>query len=126
MYMIIKHFHMTVAAISIIGFIARATLTWARHPVMQRKWIRILPHVNDTLLLLAALTLAFMIGQYPFVHGWLTAKVLALVLYIGLGVIVIKQRGPAWFQGLAFVLAVLTFFYIGWVAVTHWPWPWQV
>ena len=126
MYMIIKHFHMTLAALSITGFIARSVLIWVQHPVMQKKWVRVAPHINDTLLLVAALVLAFMIQQYPFVHGWLTAKVVALVVYIGLGTLVIKQRGPAWFQGLAFVLAVMTFGYIGWVAISHWPWPWQL
>lgn len=126
MYLIIKHFHTTVAALSILGFIARAGLTWARHPIMQRKWVRILPHINDTLLLAAGIGLAFMIHQYPFVHGWLTAKVVALVVYVGLGTVVIKQKGPGWFQGGAFVLALLTFGYIGWVAVAHWPWPWQL
>ncbi len=126
MYMIIKYFHMAFAAISITGFILRSVLTWMKHPVMQQKWIRIVPHINDTLLLVAAITLAVMIGQYPFVHGWLTAKVVALIIYILLGAMVIKQRGPTWFQGLAFVLAVATFAYIGWVAISHWPWPWQL
>ena len=38
-----------------------------------------LPHVNDTLLLLAAIGLSVVQQQYPFVHGWVTAKVLGLL-----------------------------------------------
>ncbi len=47
--------------------------------------VRSLAYAIDTLLLAAAIALAAVIGQYPFLEGWLTAKVLLLVLYILLG-----------------------------------------
>lgn len=81
------------------------------------------PHVVDSLLLLAGIGLAFTIRQYPFVNGWLTAKLLALVAYIITGHFAVRRartRGAkmtAWLLGLVIVL------YIYAVAVTKSPLP---
>ena len=83
--------------------------------------VRIAPHVNDTLLLAAAIALAVLSRQYPFAEGWLTAKVLGLVAYIGIGTVAMRPGRPrhvrvaAWAAGLG-VLA-----YIVGVAVTRNP-----
>jgi uncharacterized membrane protein SirB2 len=47
--------------------------------------LRFLSYSIDTVLLTAALMLMTIMRQYPFVHAWLTVKVLLLVLYIVLG-----------------------------------------
>jgi uncharacterized membrane protein SirB2 len=47
--------------------------------------IRYLSYTIDTVLLTAALMLMTIVRQYPFVHGWLTVKVVLLVVYIVLG-----------------------------------------
>ena len=47
--------------------------------------VRYLSYAIDTILLTAALMLTTIIQQYPFVDGWLTIKVLLLVVYIMLG-----------------------------------------
>ena len=52
---------------------------------MQKRWIKIVPHVVDTTLLISAMALTFTISQYPFLDAWLTAKTVGLLLYIGLG-----------------------------------------
>ena len=58
--------------------------------MLQQRWVKIVPHVVDTLLLVSALTLVFGSDQYPFEQPWLTAKVLALIVYIALGTIELK------------------------------------
>lgn len=118
MYLTIKTAHMTLATISIMGFMVRGALANNQHPLMQQRWIRIAPHVIDTLLLLAAIYLAWAIRANPFVQGWLMAKILALLVYIGLGTVVIKQLGSRVINWTCYGLAVLTFYYIGWVATT--------
>ena len=60
-------------------------------PLLDRLWVRVLPHVNDTLLLLAAIGLSVVQQQYPFVHGWVTAKVLGLLAYIGFGMFALRR-----------------------------------
>ena len=57
---------------------------------MTAKWIKILPHINDTVLLLTGVTLAIQIQQYPFTHHWLTVKIICLLAYILLGMVAMK------------------------------------
>lgn len=80
--------------------------------------VRVLPHVIDTLLLASAIGLAVLLRQYPLDQPWITAKVVGLVVYIGLGTVALKRR-KAW----AFVLALLTFAYIVAVALSRNPVP---
>lgn len=53
--------------------------------------LRYLSYTIDTVLLTAALMLATILHQYPFVHGWLTVKVVLLVVYIVLGSYALKR-----------------------------------
>ncbi len=75
----------------------------------------------DTVLLTAALMLMTVVQQYPFVDAWLTVKVLAVVVYIVLGILAFRigrasARGPAFWVA---ALAVFGFIYS--VARTHDP-----
>jgi uncharacterized membrane protein SirB2 len=86
-------------------------------------WLRVTPHVVDSVLLLAGIVLALTLKQYPFVNGWLTAKLLALLAYVVVGNVAVRRahtRGGklfAWTVGLAIVL------YIYAVAITKSPLP---
>jgi uncharacterized membrane protein SirB2 len=87
--------------------------------LLQRKFLKIAPHIVDTVLLLSAIGLTVTIHQYPLVDAWLTAKVVGLVVYIFLGVFTLKiaKSQPARLLGL--ILAVLVFAYIATVARAH-------
>jgi uncharacterized membrane protein SirB2 len=89
--------------------------------MLQARSVRIAPHVVDTLLLASALWLAALIGQYPFVQGWLTAKVLGLVAYIALGTVALKRARSKPVRAAAFALALLAAAYIVSVALTRDP-----
>ncbi len=65
--------------------------------MLGMKWplvapVRYLTYTVDTVLLTAALMLMTIVRQYPFVHGWLTVKVVLLVIYIFLGALAFRQR----------------------------------
>ncbi len=94
-----------------------------RRRMLQRRWIRIAPHLIDTLLLASALTMVFWSGQYPFVQSWLSAKVIALLLYIGLGTIALKRGKTRALRLSAFIAALAVFAYIVAVALTRQAWP---
>jgi uncharacterized membrane protein SirB2 len=121
MYAEIKAVHMGCAAISICGFFARGVLGLRGSPLLAARWLRIAPHVVDTVLLASALWLAWQSAQYPFVQGWLTAKVLALVAYIVLGSLALRPGRSRRLRASAFGLALGTFAYIVWVAVARDP-----
>ncbi len=122
MYFAVKHLHVTCAVLSGTGLFLRGLLMMADSPLLQRRWVKTLPHVNDTLLLLAALTLTVLIGQYPFVNGWLTAKVLGVTLYIILGALALKAGRPRAFRISALFAAMSVFAYIVSVALTKSAW----
>lgn len=122
-YAALKHLHMTFAALSGSLFLLRGIWMLRSSPSLQRRWVRIAPHVVDTLLLVSAIALAVTTSQYPFAQGWLTAKVIALIGYIGLGVVALKTGPTIGVRAAAFAGAVLLFLYIAGVAVTKQPLP---
>lgn len=115
--------HVLSVATSITLFVTRGVWMMADSPRLGQPWVRVVPHVVDTVLLTSAIGLAVLTAQYPLQQNWLTAKVLGLVAYIGLGMVALRfgrskrQRVTAW------GLAVVVFAYIVAVAVTRNPLP---
>jgi uncharacterized membrane protein SirB2 len=118
-YIAVKHIHVTCAALSISLFLLRGVLMLRHSAALQQRWLKITPHVVDTLLLASALTMVAWSAQYPFVQSWLTAKVLALLAYIVLGMIALKRGKTASIRLMAFIAALLVFAYIVAVAITR-------
>ena len=122
-YLILKNLHLATIAITLTLFLLRGFWMMVDSPWLRARWVRIVPHVNDTLLLASGIGLAVMIQQYPLVHGWLTAKLFALIAYIVLGTIALK-RGKTRGQRIAAWLAALAVFgYMVAVAIEHDPLP---
>lgn len=124
MYLALKHFHITCVVLSGAGFALRGAWALAGSPLARARLARVLPHVVDSCLLLSAIVLAWMAGQYPFVHGWLTAKIVGLLAYIGLGMLALKPGRPLALRGAAFVAALATFSWIVSVALSKNPLGW--
>jgi len=124
MYLALKHFHITCVVLSGTGFALRGAWALAGSPLARARLARVLPHVVDSCLLLSAIGLAWMAGQYPFVHGWLTAKIVGLLAYIGLGMLALKPGRPLALRGAAFVAALATFSWIVSVALSKSPLGW--
>ncbi len=118
MYYTIKHLHVTCVVLSAAGFLLRGLWMFTGSPLLQRRLTRVLPHVIDSLLLLSAIGLATMIGQYPFAAGWVTAKVFGLVAYILLGTVAIKRGRTPTVRAAAFVGALVVYAWIVSIAIT--------
>lgn len=123
MYFALKHTHVLLAVLSILLFLFRGTLRLSGSALIDRKWLKITPHVIDTLLLATAVALTFQIRQYPFGADWLTVKLLGLVIYIALGVLALRVAKTRATQAGALLLALLTFAYIVAVAISKSPLP---
>ncbi len=125
MYALVKTVHISSVALSFGLFFLRGLWMLNAPEYLQRRWVRILPHVIDTVLLTSAVALAVMSQQYPGVEPWLSAKVIALLLYIALGMMALKPGRKRHVRILAWVSAMLVFGYIVGVAVTRSPaWTW--
>lgn len=115
----LKYVHVTCVVLSGAGFFIRGVWMIRESPRLREKWVRVLPHIIDTTLLVSAILLAWQIRQYPFVHGWLTAKVLALVAYIVIGAVGLKYGKTRKIRITAWLVAMTVFFYIVLVALTR-------
>ena len=124
-YLAVRALHIGCAVLSIAGFAARGALMLMESPILHKRFVRVAPHVVDTLLLASAAWLAWFLGQVPFVHGWITAKVLALVLYIVLGMFALRRGRTKAQRAAAFAAALASAAYIVAVALTRDPTPWS-
>jgi len=122
-YLEIKGIHLTSVATSYALFFLRGVWMLQGSTLLQRSWVRIVPHVIDTVLLGSAVALAIISYQYPFTTPWVTAKVVALVLYIGLGMIALKHGRTRGVRLAAWLAAQAVFGYIVAVALTQDPIP---
>lgn len=91
---------------------------------LKQRWIRISPHIIDSILLISAVMLSIRLQQYPGVDSWLTAKVVALLLYIVLGSIALKRGRTKNIRIAALAGALLSVVYIILVALQHNAYPW--
>lgn len=120
-YLWVKYLHVTCVVISVSLFVFRGVLVQLRRPWHQWWLLRRGRHVVDTVLLGAAAWMAWQIGQYPFVHGWLTAKVLGLLAYIVLGMRALSKDTPRQQQLPYLGASLLSVAYIVGVALTRSP-----
>ena len=93
MYMALKHSHMLFAMLSVLLLVVRFALLTKGSALLQTKFLKIVPHVVDTLLLLSAVSL-MTLSQYPISTPWLTDKVVGVAAYILMGVVALKGRTP--------------------------------
>lgn len=118
-YSIIKIVHIVCVAISGSLFFLRGIWVVQESGNLAKRWVRTAPHIVDTFLLLSAILLAIGMQQYPFTHGWLTAKVVALLVYIGLGMVAIRHGHNHQLRIISWIAALVVFAYIVGVATTQ-------
>lgn len=121
----IKLVHIGCVALSYTLFFLRGIWMLRSSALLQRRWVRIAPHVIDTLLLASAITLAVQLGISPFAAPWLMSKIVALLLYIALGTIAIRRGKTRTIRLSAWLAAQAVFGYIVAVALTRDPLPWN-
>lgn len=123
-FAVLKVIHVIAAAVSYALFVVRGIWMINGSPRLGERWVRIVPHINDTLLLAAAIGMTLLLREYPGSHAWLTAKVAGLLVYIGLGMVALKRGRTRRTRIAAWLAAQAVFFYIVAVALTRNPLPW--
>jgi uncharacterized membrane protein SirB2 len=120
-YTLLKNVHVTCVVTTIVLFLVRGA--WMIQGTLRDKgrWVRVVPHVIDTVLLASAIAMVILLGQYPGTTGWLTAKVIGLVVYVLLGTVALKRGRTLPVRSAAFAGALATFGYVVSVALTRDP-----
>ena len=117
----LKLLHVSCALASIAGFALRGYWMVGDNPLLQHRVAKVLPHVIDTLLLCSALALLFVLHLSPLTQPWLSAKITALVLYIGLGMVALRFGQSKKIKVSAWLLALLMAGYMVSVAYSKSP-----
>ncbi|AXS83139.1 SirB2 family protein [Marinobacter sp. Arc7-DN-1] len=117
-YLILKHLHMTTAYLTVVLFALRLLLDAVGRPDWRKTPLRWIPHANDTVLLIAAISLLFVTPWMPFVNGWLTAKILLLIGYIIAGLFALRTTQATPVRVAAAVIALVQVTVIFHLAVT--------
>ena len=121
LYSLVKMFHVSCVIVSLSGFVIRAMLKLGDSKLLQRKLLKVLPHVVDTFLLISAVALVAMSGMYPWLVGWVGVKLIALVAYIVAGSIFMRARQGSQSQYLGLGVSLIIAGYIVAVALTKSP-----
>jgi len=120
-YAVVKLIHQWAVTLSLAGFFVRGAASLAGARWVGGRAAKTLPHVIDSVLLLSALLLAWMLRLTPGNAPWLLAKVIGLVVYIGLGVVALRPGRPRGVRAAAWIAALLTAGWIVSVAITKSP-----
>lgn len=120
-YAALKMIHVSSVALSYLLFSLRSMWMMSGSAALRQRWVKIMPHVVDTVLLTSAIMLAVRIQQDPIHDSWLGAKVIGLLVYIGLGMTALRFGKSRQVKISACIAAHLVFFYIVLVAVTKNP-----
>jgi uncharacterized membrane protein SirB2 len=120
-YALVKLIHQTAVALSISGFFVRGVGALGDAAWVRSRAAKTLPHIVDSVLLLSALALAWMLRLHPGNAPWILAKVIGLVAYIGLGMLALKPGRPWGVRAAAWIGALAVFGWIVSVALTKNP-----
>ncbi|MFZ4833674.1 SirB2 family protein [Rouxiella sp. Mn2063] len=105
----VKNLHIVVIILSISLFVLRFFWMWSGSSMLQKKWVKITPHINDTVVLVSGFSLMFQTSTYPFSADgtWLTEKLFGVIIYIVLGFIALSKRPRSQkIRWIAFILAM--------------------
>ncbi len=84
MYLIVKHTHLTIIALTLLFFLINFALTIKGSNKVNNKLLKIGPHILYTLFIITAIYLvtASPLQLYPFVNSWASSKLGGFVFYI--------------------------------------------
>ena len=123
-YVLLKYVHAFAAIATISGFMLRGWWMLTESNLLQHRATKIVPHVNDAILLLAGIGMLWVLQLNPFTQTWLLAKFAGLFAYILLGTIALKRGQTKQIRSFALVTAIAVFAWVAGVALAKSPLSW--
>lgn len=121
MYPLLKHLHLMFIALSLITFLLRGFWMLNGSAMLQKKIVKITPHIVNTFMLLTGIAIAVYLKLSPGDNPWLMAKIIGIVLFIALGVAIVKVTNRK-AKAALWLLALLVFIDIAMIAISKSPW----
>ena len=107
------HIHGLAVVLSLIGFILRGIWMLKDSPRLKARWVKITPHIVDTVLLVSALIASYlMFWRYGVNPDYVTVMIVGLIVYIVLGLFALRLGKTKAIRASAWVLAIAGFLYI--------------
>jgi uncharacterized membrane protein SirB2 len=81
-YLTLKALHVTSALASLTLFVTRGVWMVSAPERLRQQWVKVVPHVVDTVLLVSAIALVWQLGGLAVLRtqSWLVAKIVALLV----------------------------------------------
>lgn len=117
-YNLLRLLHIGTVFVTFVLFLLRGFWMLVNSPRLRARWVRVVPHVNDTVLLAAGIGMLVVASLNPLAQPWILAKILGLVAYIYLGAVALKRGRTKTQRVVAFLAALGVFAYLVAVAVT--------
>ena len=114
----VKTIHIAFVVLSFAGFFIRGIWMLRDSTLLQQRWVKIAPQVVDTVLLVSAVVLAVQLRFSPMEQPWLMAKIIALVIYIAVGLVAMRFGRSKGIRLSAWLLGLFIFMYIVSVAMS--------
>ena len=118
-YPLLKYTHIVTATLTFMGFLLRGFWMLRGSPLLDRRVVRILPHIVDTLFLATGIALIASLRLPVLNQPWLLAKFAALFGYIIFGSIALRRGRTPGIRASAFALAIVTYAYIVGTAINE-------
>lgn len=120
MYLALKHTHLLFVFLTLALFVLRGIWLFTQSPLLQKKLAKILPHVFSLFLLVSGVGVSVLLGFTPGNQPWILAKLIALIVFIALGIVTFKASNISIGKA-SWVLALGVYAYIISVAITKSP-----
>lgn len=117
-YLTVKLVHQVAVALSLTGFFVRGAASLGGARWVGGRAAKTLPHIVDSVLLLSAVMLAWMLRLGPADAPWLLAKIVGLLAYVLLGVVALRPGRPPAVRAAFWLAALVTAGWIVSVAMT--------
>ncbi len=112
----IKLIHFIFIFTSLGSFVGRMGVSAFKPDLLKNKFLKVAPHIIDTILLLSGITLVIQGNWIAGEYGWILSKVILLLAYIAFGVMAMRCKGVK--RWVAFVGAIASFISIFVIAIT--------
>lgn len=123
-YILVKGTHMSCAMLSISGFILRGIWMINGSNLLNKRVVKVLPHVVDTVFITSGIGLVAILGSEVLMQPWLLTKFTLLFVYIALGFTALSKNRAKPVKITAFLAAITVFSYIIGVAIMKSPASW--
>jgi len=119
--LVVKYVHIVAVSVTFALFFVRGLWVLRSYPSPQEAWVRYLPHLVDTVLVVSALVFLWDARNLGWPGQWFTVKLALIAVYAILAIAVLKFARRLGIKVITWIAALLVFLFVTTIAVLHHP-----